>query len=133
MILTRSDHIFIHNYIRSLLNNILRPILMVRIGFETVSYCLWDTYSIYIYIYIYILGWVAGVARERDYFRCGCNGLVETIGSFLDFYIMFSSSQWAVIYLFFILMKKNNDNFIMYLLKQNLNYFGLLLLMSKSI
>ena len=76
---------------------------------------------------------VAGVARELDYFRCGCNGLVETIGSFLDFYIMFSSSQWAVIYLFFILMKKNYDNFIMYLLKQNFNYFGLLLLMSKSI
>ena len=51
---------------------------------------------------------MAGVARELDYFRCGCNGLVETIGSFLDFYIMFSSSQCAVIYLFFILMKKSN-------------------------
>ena len=25
--LTRADHLFIHNYIRSLLNNILRPIL----------------------------------------------------------------------------------------------------------
>ena len=27
MVLTRDDHLFIHNYIRSLLNNILRPIL----------------------------------------------------------------------------------------------------------
>ena len=28
MVLTRTDHLFIHNYIRSLLNNILRPILL---------------------------------------------------------------------------------------------------------
>ena len=27
MVLTRVDHLFIHTYIRSLLNNILRPIL----------------------------------------------------------------------------------------------------------
>ena len=27
MVLTRADHLFIYNYIRSLLNNILRPIL----------------------------------------------------------------------------------------------------------
>ena len=27
LVLTRADHLFIHNYIRSLLNNILRPIL----------------------------------------------------------------------------------------------------------
>ena len=27
MVLTRADHLFIQNYIRSLLNNILRPIL----------------------------------------------------------------------------------------------------------
>ena len=27
MVLTRADHLFIHKYIRSLLNNILRPIL----------------------------------------------------------------------------------------------------------
>ena len=27
MVLTRADHLFIHNYIGSLLNNILRPIL----------------------------------------------------------------------------------------------------------
>ena len=27
MVLTRADHLFIHNYIRSLLNNILRPTL----------------------------------------------------------------------------------------------------------
>ena len=26
MVLTRADHLFIHNYIRSLLNNMLRPI-----------------------------------------------------------------------------------------------------------
>ena len=25
MVLTRADHLFIHNYVRSLLNNILRP------------------------------------------------------------------------------------------------------------
>ena len=30
MVLTRADHLFIHNYIRSLLNIILRPILMLR-------------------------------------------------------------------------------------------------------
>ena len=34
VILTRADHLFIHNYIRSLLNNILRSILMVRTGLE---------------------------------------------------------------------------------------------------
>ena len=27
MVLTRADHLFIHNHVRSLLNNILRPIL----------------------------------------------------------------------------------------------------------
>ena len=27
MVLTRADHLFIHNYTRSLINNILRPIL----------------------------------------------------------------------------------------------------------
>ena len=31
MVLTRADHLFIHNYITSHLNTILRPILMVRI------------------------------------------------------------------------------------------------------
>ena len=30
MVLTRADYLFIHNYIRSHLNIILRPILMVR-------------------------------------------------------------------------------------------------------
>ena len=44
MVLTRADHLFIHNYIRSLLNNILRPILqnelMVLTRVEPVSYCL---------------------------------------------------------------------------------------------
>ena len=30
MVLTKAEHLFIHNYIRSLLNNIVRPILMVR-------------------------------------------------------------------------------------------------------
>ena len=38
MILTRTDHLFIHNYIRSLLNIILRPILMVRTRLESGSY-----------------------------------------------------------------------------------------------
>ena len=47
MVLTRADYLFIHNYIRSLLNNMLIPILMVRTGFEPASYS-------YIYIYIYI-------------------------------------------------------------------------------
>ena len=32
MVLTRADHLFIHNYIRSLLNNILRPILIKLIN-----------------------------------------------------------------------------------------------------
>ena len=32
MVLTRAVHLFIHNYIRSLLNIILRPIVMVRTG-----------------------------------------------------------------------------------------------------
>ena len=34
VVLTRADHLFKHNYIRSLLNNILRSILMVRTGVE---------------------------------------------------------------------------------------------------
>ena len=32
MVFTRAYHVFIHNYIRSLLNIILRPILIVRVG-----------------------------------------------------------------------------------------------------
>ena len=38
MVLMRADHLFIHNYIISLLNNILRPIFMVRMGLEYASY-----------------------------------------------------------------------------------------------
>ena len=39
MVLTRADHLFIHNYIRSLLHIILRSILMVRrTGLEPASY-----------------------------------------------------------------------------------------------
>ena len=34
MVLTRAGHLFIHNYIRSLLNIILKPILMVWTRFE---------------------------------------------------------------------------------------------------
>ena len=34
MVLTRADHLFIHNYIRSLLNIILRLILIVRTRLE---------------------------------------------------------------------------------------------------
>ena len=30
IVLTRAEHLFIYNYIRSLINNILRHILMVR-------------------------------------------------------------------------------------------------------
>ena len=37
MVLTRSDHLFIYNYIRSLLNIILRHILMVRTRLETAT------------------------------------------------------------------------------------------------
>ena len=40
MDLMRDDNLFIHNYIRSLLNIILRSILMVRTGLEFASYCL---------------------------------------------------------------------------------------------
>ena len=32
MVLTRADHLFIHNYIRPLLNNILRPIFIKLIN-----------------------------------------------------------------------------------------------------
>ena len=37
IVLTRADHYYIHNYIRSLLNIILRPILMVQMGLESYS------------------------------------------------------------------------------------------------
>ena len=40
VVLTRADHLFIHNYIRSLLNNILKYMLMVRTRLEPASYCL---------------------------------------------------------------------------------------------
>ena len=63
MVLTRDDTLFTHNYISSLLNIILRPILMVRTVLLSAPYCVYvsdalsncDTYTvIYIYIYIYI-------------------------------------------------------------------------------
>ena len=38
MVLNISDHLCIHDYIRSLLNIILRPILMIRSRFEPASY-----------------------------------------------------------------------------------------------
>ena len=69
VVLTRSDHICINNFIISLLNIILRPILMVQTRLEPVSYCLcvwllsqlshvgsFHTHThthTYIYIYIY--------------------------------------------------------------------------------
>ena len=40
MVLTRADHLFIHNYIRSHINIILRPIILDRTGLEPASYCL---------------------------------------------------------------------------------------------
>ena len=40
VVLTRADHLFIHNYIGSLINNILRPIIMFRMRIELVTYCL---------------------------------------------------------------------------------------------
>ena len=39
MILTRADTLFINNYIRSLINNILKHILMVKTRLEPTSYC----------------------------------------------------------------------------------------------
>ena len=62
MVLTRADHLCIHNYIRSLLNIILKPILMVRSRLDPhPSACVSDALAnrathavIYIYIYIYI-------------------------------------------------------------------------------
>ena len=37
----RANHLFIHNYIRSFLNIILRSILMVLTMLELASYCLY--------------------------------------------------------------------------------------------
>ena len=42
MVLTRADHLFIHDYIRSLLHIIIIPILMVRTGLVPVSYCMYN-------------------------------------------------------------------------------------------
>ena len=68
IVLTRDDHLFIHNYIRSLINIICRPILMVRTRLEPTLWvpqptaCVSDALAnratqavinIYIYIYIY--------------------------------------------------------------------------------
>ena len=44
MVLTRADHLFIHNYIRSLLNIILKPSLMVRMRLDPCpTTCVYDT------------------------------------------------------------------------------------------
>ena len=40
VVLTRADHLFIHNYMRSLLNSILRPILTLRKRLEPVLVCM---------------------------------------------------------------------------------------------
>ena len=40
MVLTRAGHLFIPNYIRSLLNNIVRLIVMVPTRVEPMAYCL---------------------------------------------------------------------------------------------
>ena len=97
----------------NLLGGVICLYIHVYISIWILIYVLLSTIHTYTYIYIYIyidiyismyisiLGWVAGVAREWDYFRCGCNGLVETIGYFLDFNIMFSSSQWPL-FIFFL-------------------------------
>ena len=62
--LMRADHLFLHNYIRSLLNNIIRPIIIILKRLESASFCLcvrrfsqlsYTGSYIYIYIiYIYI-------------------------------------------------------------------------------
>ena len=44
MVLMRADHLCIHNYIRSLLNIILIPMLMVLTGIESEFYSLCDLY-----------------------------------------------------------------------------------------
>ena len=62
VVLMRADYLCIHNYIRSLILTILRPILMVRTRLESASYCFClflqlnhtVRFNIYIYIYIYI-------------------------------------------------------------------------------
>ena len=61
VVLMRADHLFIHNYIRSLLNIILRPILMVWKGTVIIYNYITTTtstkipmFSVNIYIYIYI-------------------------------------------------------------------------------
>ena len=41
MLLMRADHLSIHNYIRSPLNIILRPILLEWARLEPVTYCLY--------------------------------------------------------------------------------------------
>ena len=83
MVLTRADNLFIHNYIISLLNIILRPILIVRTGHEPASYCLFvwrisqltHTGSLYIYIYIYYTldiptsSGCDSLRRDRRYFK----------------------------------------------------------------
>ena len=43
IVLTRANNLFIQNYIRLLLNIILRPILIVRMGLELASYRSFDT------------------------------------------------------------------------------------------
>ena len=54
MVLTRADKLCIHNYIRSLLNNILRPILKARtLPHPTV--CVSDLSNIYIYTNNFII------------------------------------------------------------------------------
>ena len=62
MDLMRADHLFIHNYIRSLLNIILRPIIMVRMWLEPGSYILQSLYlsgsmnaGLRYHLYTYIL------------------------------------------------------------------------------
>ena len=56
MVLMRADHLFIYNYIKALLNNILIPIIMVGWGLDYYpTACVADALSNwYIYIYIYI-------------------------------------------------------------------------------
>ena len=39
MVLTITDYLFIHNYIRSLLNFILKPISIIQAGLESMTVC----------------------------------------------------------------------------------------------
>ena len=72
MVLTRLDHLCIHNYIRSLLSIMLRPILMVRTRLELASpaVCMSDALAIqlYVYVYMYTYRWIGLCNQQKNDF-----------------------------------------------------------------